>query len=56
MICRDGTELEELFVKENEDYGRETCGAEMADGYVELEDITICMCWADKSPLMKDTR
>lgn len=46
VICKDGDELERLFIAENEAYGRETNEDEMTDGYVELEDMTICMAWA----------
>lgn len=46
LICQDGKHLEETFIQLNQDYGRETNSDEMDEGYVELEDVTICMCWA----------
>lgn len=49
-ICTDRAHLEQRFREENQKYGRETNEAEMDNGYVELEDATICMCSA-KSPL-----
>ena len=47
-IARDEEHLEELFLKENQDYGREPHDAEYENGYAELEDVTICMTWANK--------
>lgn len=46
-ICKDSADLEARFEKKNRDHGRETNSEEMDDGYVELEDVTICMTWAD---------
>lgn len=46
VVARDSGHLEELFKQANRDHGRETNDDEMMDGYVELEDVTICMTWA----------
>ena len=46
IAYRSAEELEAAFVQENKEYGRETNSDEMALGYVELEDVTICMVWA----------
>lgn len=45
-IARNGAHLEQLFMKENADHGRIANSDEVEDGYVELEDVTICMTWA----------
>jgi len=55
VICEDGKELEDRFVAENRAFGRETNAEEMDEGYVELEEVTICMCWATSEYIDRDT-
>jgi len=45
-ICKNQEDAEQLFVQENKNYGRETNSEELDNGFVELEDVTICLCWA----------
>ena len=46
VIAEDGQHVEQLFIQECSLYGRETNSDELANGYVELEDVTICITWA----------
>lgn len=47
-IAKNRTHLEDLFLIENECYGREPNDQDFDNGFVELEGITICMVWAEK--------
>jgi len=48
IVANDGEHLEELFENECEDFGHSPVDFEYDDGYVELEDATICMVWGSK--------
>jgi len=48
VIARDGKHLEKLFLKEVSEYGVEPTDIDYDNGYIDLEDATICMVWAEK--------
>jgi len=45
-ICEDGEAAELAFAREVSCYGVEAGEQDYDDGYIELEDATICICWA----------
>lgn len=48
VAYRDQEQLEAAFIDANRAHGRETNDHEMDDGYVDLEDMTLCMVWATR--------
>lgn len=45
-IFQNEIDAETRFITENVDRGRDTNSDELDNGYVELEDATICLTWA----------
>jgi|JI9StandDraft_1071089.scaffolds.fasta_scaffold137602_3 hypothetical protein len=54
VVAADSDELEEMFKKEVSTYGVEATDVDLEEGYIELEDATICMTHA--FPPDKDKR
>lgn len=47
IVCKSQKHLEELFEEEVKAYGIDINNTMLEDGYVELEDATICMFLAE---------